>query len=117
MNEQGGESGRVVGPDRGGDEGPGGGGSPVPLFSEAEWRRLAGALDLTKRQAEVAQLIATGHTYEGMALRLGISVNTVRMHVRGLFQAVDTHDRLGAMLRLVETHRQLQGETRPPQSH
>jgi DNA-binding CsgD family transcriptional regulator len=37
---------------------------------------------LTRRQAEVARLIATGETTKGVARKLGISVSTAKIHVR-----------------------------------
>jgi DNA-binding NarL/FixJ family response regulator len=38
---------------------------------------------LTRRQAEVARLIATGETTKGVARKLGISVSTAKEHIKG----------------------------------
>jgi DNA-binding NarL/FixJ family response regulator len=49
----------------------------------------AGAL-LTPRQLEILQLLSAGHSYEQIGLALDLSVNTIRSHLRTIY------DRLGA---------------------
>lgn len=77
------------------------------LFSEARWRQLVESLALTPRQGEIARLMCDGHTYKAIALRIGISVNTVRMHIRALFAKLAAHDRLSAVLQLITADRAL----------
>jgi len=76
-------------------------------FSEKDWLLLAKTLDLSARQVEVAKLLCEGFTYGGMAARLNISVNTVRMHMRALFAKLGTRDQVGVVVRLVVTQRRL----------
>jgi DNA-binding NarL/FixJ family response regulator len=49
----------------------------------------AGAL-LTPRQVEILQLLSAGHSYEQIGVALDLSVNTIRSHLRTIY------DRLGA---------------------
>jgi DNA-binding NarL/FixJ family response regulator len=50
---------------------------------------------LTPRQREVLQLIAEGHTTQGIAQVLGISVKTVETHRAQLMERLDIHDIAG----------------------
>lgn len=77
------------------------------LFSDPDWLALARALRLTKRQVEIARLLCEELTYEGMAARLSISINTVRMHMHALFVKLGVRDRVGVVLRLALAQRRL----------
>ncbi len=44
---------------------------------------------LTKRQIEVLHLLAQGNTGSNIAMQLGISVCTVRIHIRNAMQKLD----------------------------
>jgi DNA-binding CsgD family transcriptional regulator len=57
------------------------------------------SVHLTPRQLEVLRYLAAGHTTERIATTLGISVETVRNHVRGLMGRLDAHTRLEAVMR------------------
>ena len=77
------------------------------LFSESDWLGLARNLRLTKRQVEIAKLLCEEMTYSGMAAQMGISINTVRMHMRALFTKLAVRDRVGVVLRLALSQRRL----------
>ncbi len=77
------------------------------IVSQAQWSAVAAALDLAPRQADVAWLMCEGHTYKSIALHLGISINTVRMHLRVLFAKLRAHDRVGLLIRILEAERTL----------
>jgi DNA-binding CsgD family transcriptional regulator len=83
------------------DEAP----STRELFSETEWRDLQAALALTSRQCEIAHLMCRGLSYKGIADEAGISINTVRMHMRTLFMKLGTHDRVTTILHLITATR------------
>ena len=80
---------------------------PRTLFSEPQWRTLATHFCLAPRQIEIARLICGAYRYHSIGVRLGISINTVRMHVRKLFDKTGAHDRVGLIVRLVTTERRL----------
>ncbi len=52
------------------------------------------ARGLTHREAEVALLVARGLTTDGVALELGIRVDTVRTHLKNLFRTLRVSSRL-----------------------
>lgn len=62
-------------------------------------------LSLSARQTEITRLICAGYCYKSIAVRVGISVNTVRMHVRALFGKLRVRDRLGVVLRVFAMER------------
>jgi DNA-binding NarL/FixJ family response regulator len=82
------------------------------LFTPARWCQLAAYLELTPRQSEIAQLICQGHAYKAIAQQTGISINTVRMHMRALFPKLGAHDRLSVVLHLIAADRLLRKQTR-----
>jgi len=86
------------------------------LFSDVQWAVLREAFSITGRQLEMARLICEGHTYEGIAVRSGLSINTVRMHIRELFNRLDAHDRVSVVVRLVLANRILCAPHRPTAS-
>jgi len=57
------------------------------------------SVHLTPRQLDVLRYIASGHSTENIAKSLGISVETVRNHVRGLMGRLGVHTRLEAVIR------------------
>lgn len=58
---------------------------------------------LSKRQLEVLQLLADGCSYEEIATRLVISVNTVKFHTRSIFSRLGVRNRMAAA-RLLGRH-------------
>lgn len=56
------------------------------------------AESLTPRECEVVQELARGHTYEGAAARLGISVDTLRGHVRSTYRKLSVNSRTEAVM-------------------
>ncbi len=81
--------------------------SGTRLFTPARWSQLARLFELTPRQSEIAQLICEGHAYKAIAQRTGVSINTIRMHMRALFPKLGAHDRLSVVLRMIAADRTL----------
>lgn len=54
---------------------------------------------LTPRQRDVLRYLAAGHSTAAIATKLGISIDTVRNHVRGIMQRLEVHSRLEAVIR------------------
>ncbi|MBO3085662.1 response regulator transcription factor [Cellulomonas fengjieae] len=66
--------------------------------SPAGAAEVAGRIGLTSREVEVLVLVAEGLTATAASRRLGCSIRTVHKHVGHLFQKLQVHDRLGAVL-------------------
>lgn len=52
---------------------------------------------LTPRQVEILRLLAEGASTAAISAELGVAVDTVRNHLRGLFHRLDAHTRLEAV--------------------
>lgn len=65
-------------------------------------RRLKERFGLTRRQAEVALLLARGASNPEIAAALSISPHTVRSHAEVVFQKLNIHTRKGLALRLLQ---------------
>jgi LuxR family maltose regulon positive regulatory protein len=52
---------------------------------------------LSEREIEVLQLIAAGHTYQEVAERLVISLNTVRHHTKNIYSKLEVNNRTQAI--------------------
>lgn len=53
--------------------------------------------ELTPRQVQVLALLEHGHSTEGIARELHLSVETVRNHIRNILRALGVHSRLEAV--------------------
>lgn len=69
-----------------------------PGFGENSEGRKGGANipNLTRRQLEVLRLMATGNSNKEIAHNLGISENTVRVHISAIITALDATNRTEA---------------------
>lgn len=67
----------------------------LPPVDEA---RNAGPDDaLTPKERQVLHLVARGFTYEESAARIGVSISTVRTHVRNIYGKLDVHNKTEAV--------------------
>ena len=53
--------------------------------------------ELSPRQASILQLLAEGHSYKTCAVALDLSVDTVRFHVRRIYERLHVHSRSEAV--------------------
>ncbi|MEZ5313448.1 MAG: response regulator transcription factor [Thermoanaerobaculia bacterium] len=53
--------------------------------------------DLTPQELRLLGLFSEGYSYQGVAEELGISVNTVRSHVRNVYDKLHVHSRSQAV--------------------
>ena len=60
-------------------------------------------LPLSRRQAEVCVLMASGYSYEKIAERLGISRHTANEHGRWIYHKLDVHNRAELVSKLLST--------------
>lgn len=49
--------------------------------------------DLTKKENEVLSLLAQGKSYEGISQELYVSVNTIKFHIRNIYDKLRVHTR------------------------
>ena len=54
---------------------------------------------LTAREREVLELLATGSLYKEIAERLGLSFDTVRSHLRNVYEKLHVHSRTEAVIK------------------
>jgi two-component system, NarL family, response regulator len=59
--------------------------------------RSAGRRELTRRQRQILQLYADGHSTENAAHELGLSTETVRTHTKALLARLEARDRTHAV--------------------
>ena len=59
---------------------------------------------LTRREREIFDLLAQGHTGEEIASRLTLSPETVRTHVRNGMEKLHKHTRTGAVVKALKQH-------------
>ena len=72
---------------------PGGASVPAPDPLSAPMARLAEMYGLTAREVESATCVARGYSLEKTASVLGISINTVRTHMRSVYGKLEVHSR------------------------
>lgn len=77
------------------------------LFTEDDWHSLARVLALTPRQKEVARLLCHGMTNKEMAKHMSVSEDTIRLHIRELYRRLRVGQRVGVVVKLVLTQRNL----------
>jgi DNA-binding NarL/FixJ family response regulator len=85
----------------------------LATFRRAE--EAAGDIPLSPRQLEVLELLAEGLTNEQIGRRLHLSANTVKFHVREIYDRLGAHNRIeaaSALRRLHATHPAFTGGAR-----
>jgi len=71
-------------------------------YLDAQRRRHPAPL-LTRRQTDVLQLVAAGHTNAQAARRLDVSESTVRTHLENIYERLQVSSRTAAVLRAFPT--------------
>ncbi len=57
---------------------------------------------LSKRESEVLQLLAEGHSYKTCADRIAVSPDTIRFHVRNIYSRLHVHSKSEALIRALK---------------
>jgi DNA-binding CsgD family transcriptional regulator len=79
------------------------------LFTPEEWLSVARLLRLSPRQRAVAELLCAECSQREMAERLGLSLDTIRAHLRALYARLRVRSRVGVVVCLVLAQRELSG--------
>jgi DNA-binding NarL/FixJ family response regulator len=74
------------------------------FLSAEDWVNIAAATKLTARELEVASLLFAGKTRAGVARRLQLDVQTVRVYIDRLFKKLGVRDLRGMILRIARLH-------------
>ena len=86
-----------------------GGGAPMsPAIARkvlATFRRTTGVVapehDLSPRELDVLRLLAEGHSYKTAAVALELSLDTVRTHVRRIYEKLHVHSKSEAVTKAI----------------
>ncbi len=71
--------------------------APTPQYAEA-----AGNVEITAREREVLALLVDGATNQEIALRLSVSIYTVKSHIRSILHKLDAENRNAAAQRAIQ---------------
>jgi DNA-binding NarL/FixJ family response regulator len=63
----------------------------------AQTGKAEGRESLSPREAQVLDMVARGFTYAEVAQRMGLSLSTVRTHVRNIYGKLDVHNKTEAV--------------------
>lgn len=77
--------------------------NPVPTASQPRVQAVASNSHLTARERQVLNLMAEGLLYKEAADRLGLSVDTIRAHLRNVYKKLGVRNRTEALLKLLDT--------------
>jgi DNA-binding CsgD family transcriptional regulator len=89
-----------------------------PYFARirARWERRHRPSVLTKREAEVLELVAQGLTNAEVAARLVVSRDTVRTHLENIFSKLGVHTRTAAVAHVRGANAGVWGSTHRPET-
>ncbi len=60
--------------------------------------------ELTLREKEILNSLTQGHSNNQIAVALGISVNTVKTHLKHIFKKLDVENRTAAVTAFLQTN-------------
>jgi DNA-binding CsgD family transcriptional regulator len=59
--------------------------------------RLGAERLLTEREEQVLQLLSRGYSYAELAKDMGVTINTIQTHIRGLYAKLEVHSKSQAI--------------------
>jgi len=79
--------------------------NPGEVFSEYEWAELVEKMALSPREAEIVHYLLADHSDKQIAMKLQISISTVRTHMTRLFRKLGVSDRQELILHIFSVFR------------
>ena len=79
-----------------------GGARHFPPLIEAALAKRAARVELSEREKEVLELLVRGRSNKEIAIQLGISENTVKVHTTRVFEKLGVADRLEAVTAAIQ---------------
>ena len=74
------------------------GGHPIPADTAVQLAARLNRAAMTRREVTVLELVAQGMRNKEIAFRLGISEDTVEVHMRNIFAKLEVNDRTAAVM-------------------
>ncbi|MEZ2736197.1 response regulator transcription factor, partial [Aneurinibacillus aneurinilyticus] len=72
----------------------------IYLFSEDEMEQETAEQRLSRRELEICELVIKGYTNEQIARELWISINTVKKHLRNIYEKLNVANRTSLAYKL-----------------
>ena len=57
---------------------------------------------LTERESDILRLVAKGYSNKSIARELGITISTVKTHLRNIFRKLDVEDRAQVIIKAIK---------------
>jgi DNA-binding NarL/FixJ family response regulator len=74
----------------------------ITLFRDARPAEYSGE-KLTPHQIRLLKLLAEGHNYETAGAQLGVSINTIRFHMRSIYEKMQVHTKSEAVAKALRS--------------
>lgn len=65
---------------------------------------LKNEYNLTPHETRVLKMLVSGSSYKGIAVTLGVSLNTVSFHIRHIYDKLDVHSKAEAVAKALKNH-------------
>ncbi|MBL8203865.1 MAG: response regulator transcription factor [Blastocatellia bacterium] len=65
---------------------------------------LKNEYNLTPHETRVLKMLVAGSSYKGIAVTLGVSLNTVSFHIRHIYDKLDVHSKAEAVAKALKNH-------------
>lgn len=75
----------------------------VTMFRRVAPPARGAAQDLSPRELDVLRLLTEGHSYKTAAAQLAVSLDTVRFHVRNIYEKLHVHSKSEAVVRALRS--------------
>jgi DNA-binding CsgD family transcriptional regulator len=79
--------------------------NPGKIFSEYEWAELVEQMELSPREGEIVRCLFADDSDKQIAMKLQISISTVRTHMNRLFRKLNISDRQELILHIFRLFR------------